>query len=62
MGKYLIASLKCMPSVLMKYKKARFFIIVAGRMVETINWTDSKAVAITALEICVLTQVVHGGS
>ena len=31
-------------------------------MVETIDWTDLKAVAITALEIFVFTQMMHGGS
>ena len=36
-------------------------ILAAGKMVLAINWTDSKAVAITALEICVFSQMVHGG-
>ena len=36
--------------------------IVAGRMMVAIDWADSKAVAITTLEICVFTQMVHGGS
>ena len=37
-------------------------ILVAGKMVVAIDWTDSKAIAITALEICMLTQMVHGES
>ena len=62
MVEYLIASLECMPTVSMKYKKAWFLILVAGRMVVAIDWTGSKAVDITALEIHVSTQMVHGGS
>ena len=33
-----------------------------GRMMETIDLTASKAVDITALEICDFTHIVHGGS
>ena len=36
--------------------------LVADRMVETIDWIGSKPVAITDLEICVVTQMVNGGS
>ena len=37
-------------------------ILGAGIMVVAIDWTDSKAVAIMALEICVFTQMVHDWS
>ena len=49
-----------MTSVSMTYKKASFLILVAGRLLETMDWTGSKAVAITAPKICVFTQMVHG--
>ena len=61
MVEYLIVSLECMPSVFMTYKKASFLILVAGSLLETMDWTGSKAVAITASKICVLLQMVHGG-
>ena len=37
-------------------------ILGSGIMVLAIDWSDSKAVAITALGIYVFTQMVHGGS
>ena len=42
-------------------KKAWFMILGAGIMVRTINWIGSNTVAITALDICVFTHMVHGG-
>ena len=62
MGEYLIASLQHMSTVSMKYEKEKLMIFAAGIMVVAIDWTDSKAVAITALEIHVFRQIVHGGS
>ena len=35
-------------------------ILAAGTLMVVIDWTDSIAVSITALEICVFTQIVHG--
>ena len=61
MIEYLIASLKCMPSVFMTCKKASFVILVEDSLLETMDWTGSKAVAISASKICVLLQMVHGG-
>ena len=61
MVEYLIENLECMPSVFMTYKKASFLILVAGSLLEKVNWTGSKAVAITASKICLLLQMVHGG-
>ena len=43
-------------------QKTWFMLVGAGIMMGEIDCTGSKAVAITALEICVLTQMVHGGS
>ena len=62
MGEYLIASFQFMPTVSMKYKKAWFIILDADEIVVAIDWKDSKVVAITALEICVFTEMVHGES
>ena len=56
-----MASWECMQSVSMKYKEASFLILVAGGLLETMDWTGSKAIAITALKIFVFTQMVHGG-
>ena len=56
-----IASLECMPSVFVTYKKASFLILVAGSLLETMDRTGSNAVAITASTICVLSQMVHVG-
>ena len=39
MVKYLIASLECMPSVSMMYKKASLVILVAGSLLKTMVWT-----------------------
>ena len=58
MEDYLSSILHCMLLVSMNHEKAKY----SGTMVVAIDWTDSKAVAITALEICVFTQIVHGGS
>ena len=44
-----------------KIQKTSFFILVAGNLLETMNWTGSKAVAIIASKICVFTQMMHGG-
>ena len=43
-------------------QKNCFMMLAAGKKVVAINWTGLQAVAITALEICVITQMVHGGS
>ena len=40
---------------------ASFLIFVAGSLLETMDWTGSKAVAIIATKICVLLQMEHGG-
>ena len=60
MVEYLITSLECMPSVFMTYKETSFFFVVAGSLLETMDWTGSKAVAIKASKICVLLQMMHG--
>ena len=57
----LIASLEWMPSVFMIYQKASFLILVAGSLLEKMDWTGSKAVAITASKTCLLLQMVNGG-
>ena len=36
-------------------------IFVAGSLLEAMDWTGSKAVAITVSKICVSLQMVHGG-
>ena len=36
-GRILIASLECMPTVSMKYKKVSYLILVTGIMMETID-------------------------
>ena len=43
-------------------QKTLFITLRVSIMLVAIDWTDSKAVAITALEICVFTKMVHGGS
>ena len=48
--------------LLMKYEKAWFMIFAACMVALAIDWADSKAVANTALEICVFRQMVHGRS
>ena len=61
-GEDVIESLQCMPTVSMIYEKASFMIMETGIMVVAIDWADSKAVAITVLEICMMfTHMVHGG-
>ena len=57
MKEYLIASLQCLPIVLMKYKNALFKIFRSGIMVVVIDWIDSKAVAITVKEVFITIQI-----
>ena len=58
MEEYLTANLECMSMVSIKYGRAWFIMLATGNMVVAIDWTNSKAVAITALEIFVFTQMV----
>ena len=60
MEEYLIASLECMQSDSMKYKKSSLLILSAGSLLETMDWASSKAVAITASKISVFTHMMYG--
>ena len=62
MVEYQIEGLECiMLGAFTTYKKASFLILVAVSLLEIMDWTGSKAFAITTSKICVLLQMVHGG-
>ena len=61
-GRALDCKLAMHANCFIEIQKKWFLILVAGIMVEAIDWTDSKVVAITALGIIVFTQMVNGGS
>ena len=51
MVEYQIACLECMPSVFHDMQKGSFLIFVAGTLLETMDLTSLKPVAITASKI-----------